>query len=754
MPILSHKFNFMTSIESLWPIVRRELNVGIVFFCSNAEAIDIYQFSITRLLPAFIKSKLIKQLVGKIDEENRVDDIHLIPIATHVPGGAIFDVEMMKRDLSYLRDHLKENWQIVIIETGEINGKYTVESDTENNLVEYLGPSSKTNISKHSVIDNILKLLGDYYPDKTDEEARQTISLNLKAEKPIPFSIYKYILDYSTSKDLVWITDAKYEIYLSPGYNLRIIAPGIAELQIMIDKMGPVWGGKKYTDIATSSSNANKKNYTFSIFHLNVFNFFLCIGVPISVIEFIYKIRFLAYKYHLKPANKLNQFIKKGPRKELQSQSFDLQLCPQGLRIDGNRNIITLEQFETQRLYETPVGLSKKHFLNKTGVPEYNIVNVIRLLAKYIFKYYSYALLPSEDVVAGYRQIPYLPDINRTWVPPDSIIHDTESILAHITTFGNSTAAIHSIVEVYYQAFTQIIHVTCVNSLLAQKFEDFHDFNTSKLYNFILYQIDRSRTTMDLSISVYILWLYSELALLSFLKGNFYLYYIIVHALHQTKNTCGAIDYILDHVKDRYIFKHLLRIILNNELFEHSTSDDGLKSAIDATAMQYIHVRRMIIFPHPCTTDNALLESAIESLKDLAAKPLALVGLVGYIENNPAKFLDTPDRAAVPEFDSAANKFAKLLSTHSIANEIASILYQRHKKTENCIASLRNVAFAPEAMVTAAWDKAIVKRDVVRATRLLYYNLVFRSLTESKARELDRAFGRELFTVPNDNIDE
>ena len=616
--------------EELWTCVIENINrenVGIVIPCNNYVAVNIYKSYMTGNVGDLLdknfkkKNKLFSQIATKIQDGKLEDQIHFLPVATHLRGHDPIPKAAIDRDLANIRDHLYSNkWKIIIFREKEENTNLYLYQKKHLVLYDTLMTYEEYNGGKKSEPQNTQ---GKYIEWMVNEFALQydqhNIDANIKiTQKPVPLSaryyLSKYFRSYFGMKDLSEL--GEFSIEFSPSYNIRIYTQDDAALEFTVSKLADL-SCQKYVDLKHGVKAriimSRRKAHMASIIFNQGYEFFSRILVPTSTIEHYYRYQFVNVHYGAiptqTPMEKKDQLLNKNKGKYI-----DIQLEGGNPILLNGSLPLSFEEFEDggyfassfmQRRNDAPALLRGRENI---PIEEQNILDPLRKInldyrkkriARRVLNpfYYKY---PIPDEFHIKRDISGL-------LPLTNCANFLERKQIESTTKRDSML---ELLDYYYVSLTFAIYNmfelhsnprdwdTSIFALTQFADEDLY-FYLNSLFRSCFAPADRS--------PVFITWFFVELAVLAFFKGNFLLFEVIVRVLKVNESCLIALTHGFQ--ESSILLEFLTQLLRGGlgRLFDNAGTRILLQQ-------RYLEQYNMVIFPHPSLMKTIRTEVAAHKL--------------------------------------------------------------------------------------------------------------------------------------------
>ena len=595
--------------------------VGILFPCMNHQAVRIYDSYMTtnlyhKTLFKSYKYKLFIEIAEKVQELHLSDRFHLLPMASTLKGNYPVPDAVVVRDLINIRDHLEADWKLIIIkEQDNDSSNFLDDTEAQGHLfsttygTQYRSINDSQEISSRTVsqgefIELLLKEMQAY------PQTRKNIELNLPDQpKPVALSgghfLRQYFIDNFNGQDIGKDFGA-FRFSFSPSYNLRILAPSENALEFVVERLEE-FSCKKYTDLVRHSKSklirSREKKFMASIVTQDAYRFLKeILNIPLTTIEHYLRYQFVSTKYFLKKSKTVREAKDKIKRIN-ENKYYDLQL--KGSKIIFNGEAMSFTEFVEEKKYCTVMQARnvEPSFLRGGKNVIIEEKNLVTYFLQELHRDYKHLHAAGKWMFHPLRF--YFPQENHHSLQNISTFLDFSEIALFIKKNscdpGNSAVdqSVLALVDYFYKSISLLI-VQHFKQAATDDFYDLEQLTTfynhlqSYLENFFLTRIGQFEKTI-----LFTLWFFEQLILLSFLKGNFFLFEIIsaIFKSHQIRLESVVFDG-------------------NSTLFELLSFSEGILPFFEnehvlAVALRYSENYNMIVLPSP-----ALLQSIQQKIEN------------------------------------------------------------------------------------------------------------------------------------------
>ena len=766
------------SLINVWrgitDLLEKYKKIGIIVPVNNCQAVNIYDSYFTGKIFEKLfkkKKKLLIEAYDKINKHKIKDFLHFLPVATHLKGKASLPRKAIERDLMNIRDHLEGGWHVIILRHPlyEVQDRFLDQIErlpqletTIHGYVEFNEQQNKQ-VPKianqaHFIKWMLHQMIQNYQKAERESVSQKNIELNLPdAPKEVPFSgtyfLKRYFLADLDGKDIER-DYGQFWMKFSPSYNIRITAPNEEGLDFVCKHLA-LHSCQKYNDLVKLSpakifSQRKSKLVASVIFH-EVYRLFRDVfHIPLSTVEHYYRYTFISAKYALKSAQTIlehkEQQLRTGREKYI-----DLQLM-RGAFIMYNQQEMTIKQFIEGQHYRSTLMKKRNeaHSILRKGetiiIEERNILDpLVKMHKELKNQNLSRKTLQPLKILFPYGEHHITRDISR--------YVELKLCLTAIAQYNydphhtNLVHSIHQLIEYFYKSLSYAIISFYKDNFHA---DSIHDGNATKdlrefskgLYKYLnqLLINNQKQTSNDRSLFVFNIWFYQQLAIISFFKGNFFLFQLIqeVFANHRRRiqrdesdifakllpltslqELLSADNYLTTAQKYLYTYNQIVLLPANTlvELVEQIRSEQ-----ITAVSVKFFKqtFKRIAAFSlHQANLDISevfLLNFTGQQLEDLCDYNLSDPDALNFAKNCLAD----------------CDKLVEFLGDISFVRKFVDVFGPLKKKEDSCWDTLhRVISFRDSFTIRNIIENLIEKEEFVQLANLFALNFVSPAFIEA-----------------------
>ena len=524
--------------DGLFELTESRNRIGILFPCSYTDSIDILQSYITNQYilenhyPDFIKT-----IISNIKSHNLQDKIHFLPIVTHfhsLEEKRLVPQKLLNNCLSNINDHVRRNWSIIKIQKNDDAHQLSQLVDykffqsniaasffyTANYVVEITRPDGKH--TQHSAMEYMNELFNIIRNQFTNEVAKRTYELNLPPFKSVPLSLGPLIEKRASNKGLQIgkILFCRF----SPSYNLRIRCQGATEATALAGSLSAY----EARVLASTTKKLNlrvmmqDKDKLVSIHASRVIDFLSDLGVTKEAIEHFYRFSFLTHKYCIK--------LKTVP-KTFPTEFFDFRFVDEST-IDYGDQVMLATEFIARELFLTDFKKSAKKVETGVEIEEKNIIYFIDFVKCATKKSFLQNLFFKD--IAHYYDHPHSSADAPNQPPILPIRGNVVNTILQFAQDSNPDRSFqkHKLLKKAISVLSKYVYVSCTKLIIdAVKHKDSKNLHElrDRLISFVNDVLNQAYLASDDGYDnfLFFVYIFEEVAIFSYLKGNFFLFEII-----------------------------------------------------------------------------------------------------------------------------------------------------------------------------------------------------------------------------------